>query len=141
MLRTSLKGCLLIYLENEALDTIFEIDDALIAKKEGINAIINSLYLLFEKYSLNTKFQALANIWNFSKTMKNIFTKRFKRIKKKQRTIQGLTLRVLIFAGVYFREQKKLYFASINFREWVQTENFACINFREIQKNKIFHNW
>ena len=49
----------------------------------------------------------------------------------KHRGYSNITLGVLIFACIYFRELKKSYFASIYFREWQVFENFATIYFCE----------
>ena len=50
------------------------------------------------------------------------------------------TLRVLIFAGIYFREQKKIVFREYEFSRMGTNRKFRVYNFREFQKNKIFHN-
>ena len=51
---------------------------------------------------------------------------------------EQITLVVLIFAGIYFRESKKLSFAGINFRELKKFWFSASINFRELVIFRIF---
>ena len=46
-------------LEDEASDAVLEIDDAEIAKDDGVDAIINRLNRLFKKDSTITKYQTV----------------------------------------------------------------------------------
>ena len=49
----------MLSLENEALDVVLAIDDAEIAKDDGVDTTINRLNKLLKKDSMITKYQAL----------------------------------------------------------------------------------
>lgn len=49
----------MLSLENEALDVVLAIDDAKIAKDEGVDTTINRLNKLWKKDCMITKYQAL----------------------------------------------------------------------------------
>ena len=52
-------SALVLPLEDEASDAVLEIDDAEIAKDDGVDAIINRLNRLFKKDSTITKYQTV----------------------------------------------------------------------------------
>ena len=52
-------SALVLHLEDEASDAVLEIDDAEIAKDDGVDAIINRLNRLFKKDSTITKYQTV----------------------------------------------------------------------------------
>ena len=49
----------MLSLEGEALDAVLEIDDEVVAKENGLDAIIERLNRLFKRDSTITKYQAL----------------------------------------------------------------------------------
>ena len=49
----------MLSLEDEALDAVLEIDDEVVAKENGLDAIIERLNRLFKRDSTITKYQAL----------------------------------------------------------------------------------
>ena len=52
-------SALVLPLEDEASDAVLEIDDAEIAKDDGVDTIINRLNRLFKKDSTITKYQTV----------------------------------------------------------------------------------
>ena len=52
-------SALVLPLEDEASDAVLEIEDAEIAKDDGVDAIINRLNRLFKKDSTITKYQTV----------------------------------------------------------------------------------
>ena len=60
----------MLSLENEALDVVLAIDDAEIAKDDGVDTTINRLNKLLKKDSMITKYQALEVFQTFRRSMK-----------------------------------------------------------------------
>ena len=60
----------MLSLENEALDVVLAIDDAEIAKDDGVDITINRLNKLLKKDSMITKYQALEVFQTFRRSIK-----------------------------------------------------------------------
>ena len=58
---------LVLSLEGEALDAVFEIDESDISKENGVDFIIERLSRLFKKDSTATKYQALEAFMKFKR--------------------------------------------------------------------------
>ena len=60
----------MLFLEDEALDVVLEIDDTEIAKYDGVDTTINGLNKLLKKDSNITKYQALEVFQTFRSSIK-----------------------------------------------------------------------